>query len=563
MQRAVATLVFAGFLAGPGGAAQSQFFPKAGDANPASGSASAFYAIGKRNVVAGAEKMPAEFYSYRPTTDVRTFGEIVAHIADAQFIFCSSARREPNPNGENLQSGAVAQTIEKSGKHGKDDLVAALKKSFSYCDPVFAADAPDANWSDTVKLNTADRPKSVPVILALIHLWEHYGNITTYLRLKGIVPPSSEPAPQPAAKPAEKQDQPPPDSKDEMPPGWKMRLDSENHDKAAPRFWTMPPGWHITSGPAAIYYDPQQTVSGDFRLDSESFLFPPGELNEGYGFFFGGKDLHNEKIAYTYFLIRRDGSFLIKQRTGQQTRDLVPWTAHPAIVKHESSTNVTARNQLAIETRGDQVDFFVNGQRVHTLSRAQAPTEGTVGLRVNHRVNAHITYLTIKPRGTTARKIEQEATVAGSLQEVWNAWTTVPGVTSFFGPGADLELKPGGKYEIYFDINEKKIGCNGCTVISFDPQRRLQYTWNAPPHLKNLRAQYSRVTLTFSRAGTKSTRVKMVHDEWGTGAEWDQAYAYFQQAWSAVLANLQYRFAKGPVEWKDGRFTRATLTPQP
>ena len=94
-------------------------------------------------------------------------------------------------------------------------------------------------------------------------------------------------------------------------------------------------------------------------------------------------------------------------------------------------------------------------------------------------------------------------------------------------------------------------------MISFEPLKRLSYTWNAPPTLPNVRRQHSRVTLTFARAGDRSTRVKMVHDEWGTGAEWDQAFAYFEHAWPAVLGNLQYRFARGPVEWKDGRFTAA------
>jgi uncharacterized protein YndB with AHSA1/START domain len=365
--------------------------------------------------------------------------------------------------------------------------------------------------------------------------------------------PTPIPGPPPAARQSQPT-QPPTDVKEEMPPGWKMRLDEAAEEKAPPRFWTMPPGWHITSGPAAIYYDPQQIAGGDFRLDSQFFLFPPGDRNEGYGIFFGGKDLHNENIFYTYFLIRRDGSYLIKQRRGAQVRELAPWTAHPAIVKHDQSTESTAKNVLAIETRGKHVDFLVNDQRVHTLTRAQATTEGTVGLRVNHRVNAHITYLTIKPRGPQARRIEQQVTVAGSLEEVWQAWTTREGAITFFGPDAQIELQSGGKYEIFFDLNDGSQACTGCTVIRAEPRKRLSFTWNAPPHLRNVRRQFSRVTLAFSRSGARSTRVRLVHDDWGTGSEWDQAFAYFQKAWPGVLANLQYRFARGPVAWKDGKF---------
>jgi uncharacterized protein YndB with AHSA1/START domain len=351
--------------------------------------------------------------------------------------------------------------------------------------------------------------------------------------------------------------------REEMPPGWQMRVDSGaghagHAAKEEPRFWTMPPGWHITSGPAAIYYDPSQVGQGSFRLESQTFLFPPGDHVEGYGFFFGGKDLAGDGASYTYFLLRRDGRYLIKQRTGTTTKDLVGWTEHPAIVKHPGG-NHDAKNEMAMETNGTNVDFIVNGQKVHSLPRTQAPTDGQVGLRVNHNINIHITYLTIKPRGAGVRTIEREVTVAGSRAEVWKAWTTRAGVTSFFAPDAKVELTPGGAYEMYFDttLAAGRKGGEGCQVIAFEPMKHLSFTWNAPPSLPNVRRQRSRVRLEFVAAGPQSTRVILVHDDWGTGAEWDQAYAYFQQAWPAVLGNLQYRFAKGPVQWKDGKFTVA------
>ncbi len=366
---------------------------------------------------------------------------------------------------------------------------------------------------------------------------------------------------QPASAPAGKKEVPA-GTTEAMPPGWKMRLDSGavhsggHAAEGAPKFWTMPPGWHITSGPAAIYYDPAQMATGEFRLESQMFLFPPGERREGYGFFFGGKDLESDAISYTYFLLRRDGRYLIKQRSGSATKELVPWTEHAAIVKHPGGDG-TAKNELAIETNGANVDFLVNGQTVHSLPRSVAPTDGLVGLRINHAVNIHVTYLSIKPRGPAARTIEKEVTVEAPVADVWKAWTTREGVTSFFGPDANLELRPGGPYEIIFDVNDREQGCTGCTVIAFEPMKRLSFTWNAPPHLRNVRRQFSRVTLELTPAGPRSTRVRMVHDDWGAGEEWDQAYTYFQRAWPAVLGNLQYRFTNGPVQWKDGRFTAA------
>lgn len=361
-----------------------------------------------------------------------------------------------------------------------------------------------------------------------------------------------------AQTPAEKtqaQKEPTP-AKEEMPAGWVMRTD-QPLEKAPPRFWTMPPGWHITSGPAAIYYDPAQIARGEFRLESQQFLFPPGERFEGYGFFFAGRDLDGPNQTYTYFLLRRDGKFTIKQRAGEQVKEVVPWTEHAAIAKHDGSDNAV-KNEPAIEARAADVDFIVNGQRVHSIPRAQLNPEGAVGLRVNHRVNIHITYLAIKPRGAAARKLEKEIVVAGSLADVWNAWTTRDGVTSFFAPDANLELKPGGKYEMLFDTTQRegRKGGEGCTVVAVEPMKKLVVTWNAPPTLPQVRRQFSRVTLTFHEEG-KNVRVKLLQDDWGSGPEWDEAYTYFDRAWGVVLGNLQYRFAKGPVEWKEGKFTVA------
>jgi uncharacterized damage-inducible protein DinB len=161
------------------------------DANPASGSLRQFYEAAKRNIVRGAEKMPESHYAFRPTPEVRTFGQLVAHIADVQFLFCSSLRDEANPNGTNLRPGDASDTIEK-GKTAKQDLVAALNAAFAYCDPPIGS-LTDAHWKNPVKVLGEGQRKATPLMLTIVHLWEHYGNMVTYLRIKGIVPPSSEP----------------------------------------------------------------------------------------------------------------------------------------------------------------------------------------------------------------------------------------------------------------------------------------------------------------------------------------------------------------------------------
>ncbi len=138
-------------------------------------------------LIASAEKMPEQNYSFQPTDAVRSFGQVIGHVADAQYLFCSTALGEKDP----------ALKIEKT-KTSKADLIAALKDAFAYCDKVYDG-MTDASVTQTVKLFGGDMPKPVVLEVNNMHATEHYGNLVTYLRLKNIVPPSSEaaPAPQP------------------------------------------------------------------------------------------------------------------------------------------------------------------------------------------------------------------------------------------------------------------------------------------------------------------------------------------------------------------------------
>jgi len=159
----------------------------------------------------------------------------------------------------------------------------------------------------------------------------------------------------------------------------------------------MPPGWHITTGPAAIFWDPARTASGDFRVESEVYLFDPGQRREAFGIFFGGEDLQGPDQAYTYFLIREGGEFIVKGRSGDNTPTLIPWTANGAIVSYATKPEGadTAKNLLAVEARGDTVHFFVNGSEVASLPRSQLRTDGIVGLRANHNLNLHFSTLEV------------------------------------------------------------------------------------------------------------------------------------------------------------------------
>jgi len=150
------------------------------------------YGLAKGVITRAADKMPEANYSFKPTDDVRSFGQLVGHVADAQYTFCSAASGEKSP-----ATGSVEQT-----KTTKADLVAALKEAFAYCDKVYDG-MTDATASQTVKFFGRDITKLGVLAFSNMHDYEHYGNMVTYMRLKGIVPPSSEQQQRPAA-PAKK-----------------------------------------------------------------------------------------------------------------------------------------------------------------------------------------------------------------------------------------------------------------------------------------------------------------------------------------------------------------------
>lgn len=150
-------------------------------ANPLIGTSKGVYEIVKADILGSAEAMPEENFSFQPTPDVRTFAQLLGHVADAQYLFCGAA------------SGAKPESkgIEKSA-HSRPELVAALKDAFAYCDGVYAK-MTDADAATLVPLFGRQMSKLGVLDLNTAHTFEHYGNMVTYLRLKGVVPPSSQP----------------------------------------------------------------------------------------------------------------------------------------------------------------------------------------------------------------------------------------------------------------------------------------------------------------------------------------------------------------------------------
>jgi uncharacterized damage-inducible protein DinB len=147
------------------------------------------YASRRDDLTKSAENVPEDIYDLRPgpQQQVRTYGQIIGHLANFNYLWCSQAKQEKNPNqGNNFEK---LQT--------KAALVKALKGAFKYCDPVYA-NLTDASGLEVIRITQENgKPAEVARMSLLIlnhaHNNEHYGNLVTYMRIKSIVPPSSLP----------------------------------------------------------------------------------------------------------------------------------------------------------------------------------------------------------------------------------------------------------------------------------------------------------------------------------------------------------------------------------
>ncbi len=133
----------------------------------------------KEDFVQSAEKMPAQHFDFQPTPEVRTFGQIVGHVATTLYDYCSAAGAVDNPH-----STLVEETV-----FGKADLVDALKAAYDYCEETLAS-LNDVNGLDKVSVWREGTRLSF-LIRVIAHTTLHYGNMVTYMRLKGVVPAST------------------------------------------------------------------------------------------------------------------------------------------------------------------------------------------------------------------------------------------------------------------------------------------------------------------------------------------------------------------------------------
>ena len=148
--------------------------------NPVSDHNRVAYKYMKLMLLSSAERMPAEHYGFKPVDAVRTYAEILAHVAETQYVFCSAAM------------GEKKRASKTEGMATKEGLIAELKAATTYCDAAYDG-MTDAKGLEVVTMMQRDTAKLNVLNTNLLHTVEHYGNLITYLRIKGLVPPSSDP----------------------------------------------------------------------------------------------------------------------------------------------------------------------------------------------------------------------------------------------------------------------------------------------------------------------------------------------------------------------------------
>ncbi len=203
---------------------------------------------------------------------------------------------------------------------------------------------------------------------------------------------SDEPAADaPAEQMSEDPDLAPTGAATALPAGFALRLDNDGANAADYRVMSMGGGLHIETGPAGVLWNPEHTVaSGDYMVSAQ-FEQTANRANhpEAYGIFIGGSDLAGPAQAYTYFIVRGDGSYKVKKRNGAQASDVTEWIKSDAI---QPTTGQGANsNALAVMVHGGQVHFSVNGTEVHVMPAADLPVYGITGVRVNHNLNVMVT----------------------------------------------------------------------------------------------------------------------------------------------------------------------------
>jgi len=185
----------------------------------------------------------------------------------------------------------------------------------------------------------------------------------------------------------------------QTPTGWKLRIDqstsaSDPDAAGSVKFTTSGAGYHAVNPQAATYWTPTNRAMGTYAIKANFTLLEPSNHTNYYGLVFGASGLEGAQQRYMYFMVAQDGTWLLKQRTGENT-PTVARGASPAVKKPDASGKST--NVVEVRVMPDKVDFVVNGTTVHSApkSGALASTDGVYGFRVNHFLNVQVDQLAV------------------------------------------------------------------------------------------------------------------------------------------------------------------------
>jgi hypothetical protein len=186
----------------------------------------------------------------------------------------------------------------------------------------------------------------------------------------------------------------------QAPKGWLVRADRSTSaldpDAAgAIKFMAMGSGFHAINPQAAVYWNPANTVSGNYSLKGTFTLLRPSSHVNYYGLVFGGSNLEGPQQNYIYFVVAQDGSWLIKRRDGDASTRDVGRARNDAVKRPDASGKST--NALEVRAAADKIDYLVNGTVVHTTPKTglTAKTDGIYGIRVNHALEVQIDGLAV------------------------------------------------------------------------------------------------------------------------------------------------------------------------
>jgi uncharacterized protein YndB with AHSA1/START domain len=152
--------------------------------------------------------------------------------------------------------------------------------------------------------------------------------------------------------------------------------------------------------------------------------------------------------------------------------------------------------------------------------------------------------VTVTKVAAPEKALRFEVTVAGSLDEVWAAFTTTDGLGTWLWRDARVDARPGGDWLAIFPQST-----GGGTIVSLTPKTQLVISALAPEKFPTVREQRTRATFEFAAVTPSSTTVTLVQTGWKAGAEWDAVYEYLADGNAALLTQLHQRFASGPIPW--------------